>query len=713
MMKLFCKYYLASLLAIACLLTWSLSAEAKGGRGGGGGGGRGGGGGGGARAGGGGGGRPSMGHVGGGGGRPSMGGGGGGHAAARPPASHANVNRPSMGHASSRPSAPSRPSAGGFHPSGGGRPNLAGPTTRPGGSTAANRPSVRPPSNVRPASRPSLPAGGVAGGNRPGLGNAAGGANRPELANRPTFPNRPSGGTNLGLGGNRPGGGDRPSLGGVNRPTTLPGTVDRPGLGGNRPGGGGGDRPNLGGGGNRPGVGGNRPGIGGDRPGIGGNRPGVGGDRPGVGGNRPGLGDNRPGIGNNRPGINTGNINVGNRVNVGGNFVGGGNAIGNRPGWDRGGWNNPGWGLGGGWAGNWHDHCINGRYGWYNGCWPGYWGSNWYRPLAWGAVGWGIGSLTSGWGYGTGYYNPYYVQPVAAATVPYDYSQPVVVNNYIASDAEGQDAPQQAVAETPDSQQAADLFDQGLAQFKSGDYRKALANFDAALAKLPGDPVVHEVRALTLFALADYKSAAAALNSFLSSAPGMDWTTISSLYGSADLYQAQLRKLEQFCQSHPNDPASHFVLAYQYLAIDSKDDAVKALRVVVKNQPKDATAKRMLDALAPPERPAAPAPAEAVAGDAAPQTDLVGKWRAKAGDTTIDLAISEDSQFAWKATQAGKSPVELKGQLDSGGDELVLESKEQGAMSGAVKSLGADKWQFALNGAPPADPGLTFGRVKN
>ncbi len=387
--------------------------------------------------------------------------------------------------------------------------------------------------------------------------------------------------------------------------------------------------------------------------------------------------------------------------------------IGNRPGWDNGNWNRPGWGWGGGWAGNWHNNCIRPHYGWYNGCWNGYWGSNWYAPLAWGAVGWGLGSWTSGWGYGAGYYNPYYV---AGASAPYDYSQPVVVNNYVNSDADTSGAATQATPESTASEQATRLFDEGLAQFKSGDYRGALAKFDAALQKLPDDPVVHEVRALALFALGDYNQAAAALNSFLSSAPGMDWTTMSSLYGSTEEYESQLRKLEQFCTAHADDAAAYFVLAYQYLVIGNKDAAVSALQVVVKNQPKDSTAKRMLDALAPQQpspliaaTPAAAAPTPP--GDNAPQTDLVGDWRAKAGDTTIDLAITADSKFTWKAVQSGKAAADLSGQLATTSNELVLDSADQGTMAGSVKSLGPDKWQFALSGAPASDPGLTFERV--
>ena len=541
-----------------------------------------------------------------------------------------------MGHASgpSRPNVASRPSGGSFSPSGG-RPSVSRPSTGAGGSALASRPSIHPPGNVGPTTRPSLPSGGLASGNRPTTGN------------RPTPGIRPGGGDRPTIGGNRPGGGDRPGIGG-----------DRPSIGGNRPGNG------------------NRPGI--DRPG--------GGDRPTIGGNRPG----------GRPGIGDGNINIGNNVNIG-----------NRPGWDHGNWNNPGWGWGGGgWAGNWHNNCIRPHYGWYNGCWNGYWGSNWYAPLAWGAVGWGLGAWTTGWGYGSAYYNPYYV---SGASAPYDYSQPVVVNNYVSSDAASGDATAQPAQESPDSEQATKLFDEGLAQFKSADYRGALAKFDAALEKLPGDPVVHEVRAVTLFALGDYKPAAAALNAFLSSAPGMDWTTMSSLYGNVDDYQSQLRKLEAFCRSNPNDASAYFVLAYQYLVIGDKDAAVSALQVVVKNQPKDATAKRMLDALAPAEK--SPAPAATIAGQEAPQTDLVGNWRAKAGDTTIDLAIADDSHFTWKATQGGKPTAELKGQLASTSDELVLDSADQGSMAGSVKSHRAGQMAVRLERCPAIGSGTDVLRV--
>jgi tetratricopeptide (TPR) repeat protein len=185
---------------------------------------------------------------------------------------------------------------------------------------------------------------------------------------------------------------------------------------------------------------------------------------------------------------------------------------------------------------------------------------------------------------------------------------------------------------------------------------------------------------------------------------------MSSLYGNVDDYQTQLRKLEHYCSSNRNDASAYFVLAYEYLVMGSKDTAVKALEVVVKNQPKDYTAKRMLDALAPPE-PAAPVAASPPAAEA-PQTDLVGSWRAKTGNTTIDLTITDDSQFTWKAMQGAQSAAQLKGQVQATSDELALQSADQGTISGSVKSLGPDKWKFAMSGAPPSDPGLSFERLR-
>lgn len=533
-------------------------------------------------------------------------------------------------------------------------PNISRPST-------PSRPSIGDfnPSGSRPSiSRPTLPGGGSGIANRPAIQFPS--DLRP--ATRPSFPSGGIGGgdrpsINFPGGGDfRPGGGDRPSIGNITRPGQGGSGIQRP-------------TP-------LPEIGGNRPGIG-DRPIIGGgNRP----DRPIIGDgniiNRPGGIQIGGGIGNNN------NINI------------------NRPGWGIG--NRPGdWNHN--WGNNWHDHCINPGHGWYHGCWAGHWGAYWYRPVVWGAVGWGLGAS---------YSNPYY----DSSYTSYDYSQPVQVYSGYAPADDGSGATQPAPQQSPEEQQAMQSFNDALALFKKGSYQEALTKINSALTVMPKDPVLHEVRALCLFALGQYKEAAATLNSLLASAPGMDWTSMSSLYGNVADYTQQLRNLETHVKNNPTDTAAIFVLAYHYLVIGQNDAAIKMLQIVVEKQPKDATARRMLDALAPPQSAAPaetplPPPTDAPASDA-PTTDLVGRWLAKSSGATVELVITDQSEFVWRATPTGKSAVEVKGQVSATSDSLTLDSKEQGAMVGQVKSGGPDKFTFIMAGSGPSDPGIMFERVK-
>jgi len=680
------------------------------------------------------------------------------------PAAPSAGSRPPLPNGIARPSMPSvapRPGIGSLRPSpstrpapspglslpGGGRPGgIAGPATRP----TFPQPSPGIPT-TKPAPQPGLGGGGQLGGGRPGLGGGGqSGGERPGLGavQRPTtlpglLPggNLPgNGGGRPGIGGNRPGlGGNRPGIGG-NRPgvgdltggvTTLPGTLDtnRPGLGGNRPGIGG-NRPGFGG--NRPGIDGNRPGFGGNRPGIEGNRPGFGGNRPGIAGNRPEFGGNRPGIGDGNTFWNSGNINSGNlsntinNVNVNRPWGGGGWA---GAGWGGGGWGYPGsgggWGYpgyGGGWAGAWNGGCVNPHYGWYNGCWSG----NWWAPFAAGAATWGLASTVANWGlgygawgYSTAYANPYYsaIPATVVATSPYDYAQPVAVTTYAAPVDTGVVAagnagvaPAPAPADTVT--EAERTFDEALTRFKAGDYTAALAACDRVVKLSPKDPIVHEVRALALFALARYPEAAATLNAVLAAAPGMDWTTMSGLYGSVDTYTAQLRKLEEFCRTRPDDAAAWFVLGYHYLVGGHTDMAADALRVVVAKQPGDVVAKQLLASIAPEPAATTPAPtAEATpAAAAAPETDLVGTWVATAGGDTVTLTIKDDSTFAWKAAPQGRPAVEITGTIETARDAIAMVSETAGTMGGTVVSKGPDAFEFTLAGGPPGAKPLLFKR---
>ena len=205
---------------------------------------------------------------------------------------------------------------------------------------------------------------------------------------------------------------------------------------------------------------------------------------------------------------------------------------------------------------------------------------------------WAAGSLFYDTGY-YGYENPYYV-PAATTTVVeypvYDYSQPIVTTT-VPPD---MTAPA-AVTAVSESEQARDAFSQG-------DYNRALAVLDAALAKTPDDVVLHEFRALALFAMQCYKEAAGTLYAVLSVGPGWDWTTMSGLYQSTDTYTQQLRELESYVKKNPNAPEGHFVLAYQYTTAGQADPAASQFKEVSRLLPKDQVSQQMAALLSPSDR---------------------------------------------------------------------------------------------------------------
>ncbi|HEY1858729.1 MAG TPA: tetratricopeptide repeat protein [Gemmataceae bacterium] len=524
---------------------------------------------------------PPRGGGGGGGGRPAMarpaGGGGGGRPSVVPQGGAARPAAP-------RPTPTPLPAGGS---SGGSRPNLIGggaggaarPIQRPGGSIGGGSPSPLP--SPQPSNRPSLVNPGQGGTIRPGAG---GGSVSPGGGISPTRPGQGGGGEQL---PNRPGGGGN----------LLP---NRPGQGGggeqwpNRPGGGGNllpNRPGQGGGGeqwpNRP----VRP-INPDRPGLRPDRPII--NNPNINtGNQGSINVNRPTINNNRPTT----INQNNWTNINNTNI-------NRP------YNGGYWGSNGNWRGNYgylHDS-------WYHGSWP-YWNS---RGAGWFAAGTALGWLASP-GQTLVYSNPYYVAPSEPTYVTQyvDYSQPIAVPSTPLVDTAPTDLPvvingdEQTASAAPPAesddaqkakeQMAKDLFDEASAQFKKGDYASAQQTVEKALQNLPGDAMLHEFRALTLFAQQKYQDAAAAVYAVLAAGPGWDWDTMKAFYPDADTYTKQLRALEEYQKANPQKGDASFLLAYHYLTLGSKDAAIKQLEHTVEVQPKDQIAAQLIKVLQQPQ----------------------------------------------------------------------------------------------------------------
>jgi tetratricopeptide (TPR) repeat protein len=286
-------------------------------------------------------------------------------------------------------------------------------------------------------------------------------------------------------------------------------------------------------------------------------------------------------------------------------------------------------------------------------------------------------------------------------TVPaftYDYSQPIDV----------QAAPPDAAVADP----AVAKFDAARKAFGSGDYAGALRLTEEALKVLPNDATLHEFRGLVLFAVGKYDLAAGPLYSVLSVGPGWDWTTMISLYSGADVYTAQLRKLEAFVRANPRSTAGHFVLAYHYMTQGHVDPAVAQLEQVVALAPQDTLSAQLIRQFAKPgsasdasKTAAAPATTQAPveAGK------LPGKWAARpTNDTVIQLELADDAAFTWSVDSKGHVQ-RINGQWSLANDMLTLaQSGQGGALVGRVTWQAANRWNFRVIGAGPEDSGLSF-----
>jgi tetratricopeptide (TPR) repeat protein len=99
---------------------------------------------------------------------------------------------------------------------------------------------------------------------------------------------------------------------------------------------------------------------------------------------------------------------------------------------------------------------------------------------------------------------------------------------------------------------------------------------------------------LSLFALGQYRDAAAQAHIALALGPPGDWANLYGYYGELSPYTNQLRALEKFVKDKPSAPEGHFLLAYQYLMTGYDTQALKELRETEKLAPGDRLATELL-----------------------------------------------------------------------------------------------------------------------
>jgi tetratricopeptide (TPR) repeat protein len=373
-----------------------------------------------------------------------------------------------------------------------------------------------------------------------------------------------------------------------------------------------------------------------------------------------------------------------------------------------------------------------------------------YFPT-WGAydyTSWGLESVATPWLYES-FSNPYTTpvtqtvvveQPVPvgteaqatpSTTVAFDYSKPI------------------GVTEAPPAPTAVDTAQETLTaareSFRGGDYAQALALTDQALVQTPNDPILHEFRALVLFALKRYEEAAVTEYAVLTAGPGWNWATMVGLYPGVDTYNKQLRELEASVRQSPNAAPVRFLLAYHYMVQGHKDAAAAQFQDVVRLEPKDQLSARFAVALGAtaPEPPKLPAQlaqagaarpvdlAQAGAGNdsqggkagesrttedvppppAAPQ-NLQGHWTAKPNEKiSVALALNPDGTFAWTVTQVGKSQS-IQGKA-SYQDQILTLAQDQGPpLVGKVTiDAAGNRFVFKPPGTPESVVGLSFKKV--
>jgi tetratricopeptide (TPR) repeat protein len=130
--------------------------------------------------------------------------------------------------------------------------------------------------------------------------------------------------------------------------------------------------------------------------------------------------------------------------------------------------------------------------------------------------------------------------------------------------------------------------------FRRGSYSDAARLASHAAVELQQSAKPHEVLALALFALKDYRGANMEAHAALALAPAADWPTLYGYYQDLPAYEKQLNELVAFIKAHPDAADARFVLAYHDLMLGDKNAAKTQFEKVLAKVPQDQLAVKLL-----------------------------------------------------------------------------------------------------------------------
>jgi hypothetical protein len=222
--------------------------------------------------------------------------------------------------------------------------------------------------------------------------------------------------------------------------------------------------------------------------------------------------------------------------------------------------------------------------------------------------------------------------------------------------------------------------------------------------------VLQEFRSLALFALRQYKEAAAAIHTVLAVGPGWDFKTLSGLYGDVDTYTAHLRALEAVRNKNLDAAELRFLVGYHYLACGFPDDALIEFREAARLVPKDTVTAALVATLSPDDSLAEDSEADITPPAVAPD-ELVGTWTAAGQEAEkFHMDLRNDGTFSWSFSH-GAANEEVQGVYSLEGNVLAMEPDSGGVLLAELTSKGKDDLKFQMIGALADDPGLHFQRA--